>query len=478
LIDERTCLFRPSHTTQYNTTSSNMSNQDENNTNNRNSGYCRVERPLEIGSVEVATVETLSEHPPIPDIVLADVFYKQQQQPPDGTKKTVRAFYASSRPTHEHFHSSRQLHAAIVTCGGLCPGLNNVVREITLTLHHRYNVHRVYGVRGGWHGFCDREYPPVVLTPETVDSVHHQGGSFLRTSRGGLDLEAVHRFLTKYQISLLFILGGDGTHRGAYKVHEHCREHAMNVAVVGIPKTIDNDIDFIDRSFGFHSAVEAAQASIRTALVEAKCTVPNGIGVIKLMGREAGFLAAYAALGSGGDVDAVLVPEVPVVLRGEDGILPFLQRRVLEKGYAVCVVAEGAGQELLEGVNETELGSGNKKLPPIAEYVRDQIQEYFAEQGLDCRMKYVDPSYSVRSVPANAADSLYCIQLGQGAVYGAMAGYTGFSVGRVNNRIVYIPIPQLVASSPRFMNPKGDIWQQILSTTGQPTPSDSSQSSK
>jgi 6-phosphofructokinase 1 len=238
-----------------------------------------------------------------------------------------------------------------------------------------------------------------LLTPESVEGVHHQGGSFLRSSRGGLDLQKVHRFITKYQISMLYILGGDGTHRGAYAVHEFCREHKLNVAVVGIPKTIDNDIDYIDRSFGFHTAVEAAQASIRTALVEAKCTVPNGIGVIKLMGREAGFLAAYAALGSGGDVDAVLVPEVPVVLHGQDGILPFLQRRVLEKGYAVCVVAEGAGQELLDSVTETELGSGNKKLPPIAEYVRDQIQAFFTDQGLECRMKYVDPSYNVRSIP-------------------------------------------------------------------------------
>lgn len=419
---------------------------------------------LQLGSVQVLAVETLSDDPPTPDVVLVDVLCKQQQQP-------VRAFYASSKPTKLHFPPDQPIHAGIVTCGGLCPGLNNVVREITLTLSNQYhNVHRIYGIQGGWHGFSDTEYPPLILTPEIVDTVHHHGGSFLRCSRGGLELPKVHRFLTKYQISLLFILGGDGTHRGAYKIHEYCREHNMNVAVVGIPKTIDNDIDYIDRSFGFHSAVEAAQASIRTALVEAKCTVPNGIGVIKLMGREAGFLAAYAALGSGGDVDVVLVPEVPVVLHGKDGILPFLQRRVLEKGYAVVVVAEGSGQELLDKIDETEKGSGNKKLPPIAEYVRDEIQSYFTEQGLECRMKYVDPSYSVRSVPANAADSLYCIQLGQGAVHGAMAGWTGFSVARVNCRIVYIPIPQLVATSPRFMDPNGQIWQQILSTTGQPSP--------
>ena len=423
---------------------------------------------IQLGTVEVAAIETLSDDPPKPDVVLVDVVCKQEQNQQE--KRTVRAFYASSKPNKLHFPPDQPIHAAVVTCGGLCPGLNNVVREVVLSLHDEYKVRRVYGVQGGWHGFSDTEYPPLILTPESVDTVHHHGGSFLKTSRGGLDLPKIHRFLTKYQISQLYILGGDGTHRGAYKVHEYCREHNMNVAVVGVPKTIDNDIDYIDRSFGFHSAVEAAQSSIRTALVEARCTIPNGIGVIKMMGREAGFLAAYSALGSGGDVDVVLVPEVPIVLHGKDGILPFLQRRVLEKGYAVVVVAEGSGQELLDKIDETEQGSGNKKLPPIAEYVKDQIKSYFIEQGLECRMKYVDPSYSVRSVPANAADSLYCIQLAQGAVHGAMAGWTGFSVARVNCRIVYIPIPQLVATSPRFMDPEGEIWQQILSTTGQPCP--------
>jgi 6-phosphofructokinase 1 len=232
---------------------------------------------------------------------------------------------------------------------------------------------------------------------------------------------------------------------------------------------LHKDIDYIDRSFGFYSAIEAAQNSIRTALVEARCTLPNGVGVIKFMGRSAGFLAAFAALGSG-DVDAVLLPEVPVVLRGEDGILPHIFKRVKEKQHAVVVVAEGAGSELLGQTGEKEAGSGNQLLPPIAEYIRDQIKAYFAEQNEEVRMKYVDPSYSVRSVPANAIDSLYCYQLAHNAVHGCMSGLTGFSCGMVNNRTVYIPIPQLVATSPRSMDPNGPIYDRILSMTGQPVP--------
>ena len=225
-------------------------------------------------------------------------------------------------------------------------------------------------------------------------------------------------------------------------------------------------MDFIDRSFGFLTAVEAAQASIHSAKTEAMCTMPNGVTVVKLMGRSAGFLAATSALGSG-DVDAVLVPEVPIVLDGEDGILPFIYRRTKEQKYAVVVVAEGAGETLLGKSTEVDKG-GNRKLPAIGEFIRDQIKDYFAAQGEESVVRYIDPSYTVRSVPANAADSIYCTDLAQNAVHGTMAGYTGFSVGLISNQCCYLPIPQLVATSPRQMNPRGQIWERVLAMTGQP----------
>lgn len=287
----------------------------------------------------------------------------------------------------------------------------------------------------------------------------------LRISRGGFDEEKILEFLQKYEISQLYIIGGDGSHRGAYAIHEACLTAKLNVAVAGIPKTIDNDLDFLDRSFGFLSAVEAAQASIRSAKTEAQCT-PNAVGIVKLMGRSAGYLATFAALGSN-DVDLVLTPEIPLILDGPDGVLPFLKQRVEEQNYAVVVVAEGAGEDLMEATNVFDKG-GNRILPPIGEFMRDKIKEYLLEHGIDPPMKYIDPSYMVRSVPANGADSLYCLELAQNAVHGAMAGYTGFSVGLVNNQIVYIPIPQLVAGSPRQMNPYGTTWERVLAMTGQP----------
>jgi len=251
-----------------------------------------------------------------------------------------------------------------------------------------------------------------------VEDIHHQGGTILRSSRGGFDIDKILNFLKTRDISQLYIIGGDGTHRGAYAISQACLDANLNIAVAGIPKTIDNDVDYIDRSFGFQSAVEACQEAIHTAKTEAMCTVPNGIGVVKLMGRSAGFLAAFAALGSG-DVDLVLVPEVPIVMDGPNGILPFLKKRIEEKKYVVVVLAEGAGEEILGKSEKVRDAGGNRELPEIGPFLVDAIKTYFREHGEEASMKYIDPSYTVRSVPANGADSLYCMQLAQNAVHGA-----------------------------------------------------------
>ncbi|KAL7565876.1 hypothetical protein ACA910_021467 [Epithemia clementina (nom. ined.)] len=394
------------------------------------------------------------------DIVLMDTVRNPQMQ------AISRAFVRAGPRSVLHF-DPKTVNAAIVTCGGLCPGLNNVIRELTRTLYYMYDAHHVWGIRGGFHGFHDLpEFQPVLLTDEMVQDIHHEGGTILRSSRGGFDIDKIIQFLHDKKIDHLYVIGGDGTHRGAYRIHQECTARNLNIAVAGIPKTIDNDVDYIDRSFGFLTSVEAAQASIRTAKIEAQSTMPNGCTVVKLMGRSAGFLAAVSALGSG-DVDCLLVPEVPIVLDGPNGILPFLRKRIQEQKYAVVVVAEGAGEDLLGQSTQVDKG-GNRKLPPIGEYIQQAIKDHFAQHGEESTVRYIDPSYTVRSNPANAVDTVYCTQLAQNAVHGAMAGYTGFSVGLVNNEMVYLPIPQLVASSPRNMNPHGPTWEAVLAMTGQP----------
>jgi 6-phosphofructokinase 1 len=295
-----------------------------------------------------------------------------------------------------HF-SPTEVKAAIVTCGGLCPGLNNVVRELVRALVNLYHVDTIYGIRGGFLGFHEKVgYEPEILTLEKVTDIHHQGGTILASARGGFDKDVIINFLLKHGINQIYIIGGDGTHRGANALAEECLKRNLNISVAGIPKTIDNDVDIIDRSFGFTTSVEAAQAAIMSAKIEARCNMPNGIGIVKLMGRSSGFIATHATLASG-DVDLCLVPEVSMVLDGPNGCLSFLMERVRKQGHAVIVVAEGAGEEVLGKSTEKDAG-GNRKLPPIGEFLKAEISKYFKEQGIESTVKYIDPSYMIRFV--------------------------------------------------------------------------------
>jgi 6-phosphofructokinase 1 len=395
------------------------------------------------------------------DFIISDIVRKYKG------RGTTDAYVRAGPRSVTHFNP-KKVTAAIVTCGGLCPGLNNVIRELVHALFHLYDAKRVIGIRGGYNGFSGRKgFEPIDLDLDFVNSVHHRGGTILASSRGGFNLETIMKFVEKHHIDQLYIIGGDGTHRGANLIAEELSRRNMNVSVAGIPKTIDNDIDIIDRSFGFTTSVETAQAAIMSAKTEATCNLPNGIGIVKLMGRSAGFIATHATMASG-DVDLCLVPEVAIELEGPNGCLPFLLERVRKQGHAVIVVAEGAGEELLGTSMEVDAG-GNKKLPPIGEFLKQKVVEYFAKNDEEATVKYIDPSYMIRSVPANASDALYCMLLAQNAVHGSMAGYTAFSTGLVNNRVCYIPISRLVATSPRVMDPNGRSWERILSTTRQPS---------
>ena len=385
------------------------------------------------------------------DVILTDILFKSSSK----TYQT-EAFPRCGPRQHTHFNP-RKVRAAVVTCGGLCPGLNNVIREIVRSLFFLYEAEKVIGVVGGYQGFLGRQdMQPIELTVENTERIHLQGGTILSSSRGGFDIEKIMDFLQENRINQLYIIGGDGTHRGANKIADEAISRGFNISVVGIPKTIDNDIDLIDRSFGFQTSVEAAQDAIRSAKTEAMCNRPNGIGIVKLMGRSAGFVAVHSSLSSG-DVDLCLIPEQPIVLEGEKGCLPFILQRVRTNGHAVIVVAEGAGEELLGTSNEKDAG-GNRKLPKIGEFMKDTLAGYFKANGLEATIKYIDPSYMIRSVAANPRDAFYCMLLAQNAVHGAMAGYTAFSVGLVNNRLVYIPISRLVATSPRILDPRGRTW--------------------
>jgi 6-phosphofructokinase 1 len=368
-------------------------------------------------------------------------------------------------PRSKIYFDPSKTRAGIVTCGGLCPGLNDVIRGLTMELCRRYGVQRVYGFCNGYEGFVPRFRRSVLdLTPEVVSDINEHGGTILGSSRGEQDPAIVVDCLERMGVNILFVIGGDGTIRGAMGLVKEITERGDRISVVGIPKTIDNDIMFIDQSFGFQTAFSEGVSSIRAAHVEAT-GAPNGVGLVKLMGRHSGFIACYAALAMS-DANFVLIPEVPFKLDGDNGLFAILRRRLEKRGHAVIVAAEGAGQELMEAANATD-ASGNKKLTDIGPWLRDQLTSHFKSIGVELNLKYIDPSYAIRSVPANPHDSVFCVRLAHNAVHAAMSGRTEMVVGRWHGRFVHVPMP-LAIRQRNNVDPHGDLWMSVLEATGQP----------
>jgi 6-phosphofructokinase 1 len=369
-------------------------------------------------------------------------------------------------PRARLFFDPPAVRAGIVTCGGLCPGLNNVIRSIFMALHHTYGVKEILGFRDGYQGLDPaRAREPIVLTPEFVNDIHKQGGTVLGTSRGPVDVALAVDNLIRRGVNMLFTLGGDGTQRGANALFQEAKKRGHALAVVGVPKTIDNDVAFVTRTFGYLTAVEEACKVLDRAHVEAK-SVQNGISLVKLMGRHAGFIAAGATVACQ-DVNVCLVPEVPFRLDGPGGLLAFLKDRILRRGHAVIAVAEGAGQDLIEGGADGKDASGNARLQDIGPFLRDRIEAYFKTAGVPAVMRYFDPSYIVRSSPADSEDAILCDLFARNAVHAAMAGKTGVVIGYLHDRFVHVPIETLT-SRKKQLDPGGDAWHAVLAATGQP----------
>jgi 6-phosphofructokinase 1 len=368
-------------------------------------------------------------------------------------------------PREKIYFQPSKTRAAIVTCGGLCPGINNVIRSLVMHLYYRYGVKKILGVRYGYQGFINSfGHDFVEITPEWAHDLHDKGGSILASSRGDQDITAIVDTLERQNINILFTIGGDGTLRGAAEIAEEIRSRDLKISTIGIPKTIDNDINCVAKTFGFESAVSQAAIAIKGAHVEAK-GAPYGVGIVKLMGRHSGYIAASAALACR-EVNYVLVPEVSFTLKGENGLYVNLEKRLRERGHAVIVVAEGAGQEFFEGDGAKD-ASGNLRLKDIGLYLRDEIKEHFKMVDLPVNVKYIDPSYIIRSTPANAADAIYCGMLAENAVHAAMAGKTNMIVGSWNDRFVHVPIRCAVAQR-KVIDPESPFWLSVLESTGQP----------
>jgi len=370
-------------------------------------------------------------------------------------------------PRPSLFFDPSKLTCGIVTCGGICPGVNDVIRAVVLTLKYSYGVEQVLGFRYGYAGLAGKaDYEPIPLNLDVVDDIHEQGGTFLGSSRGPQELGDMIGTLQRHKVGILFAIGGDGTLHGASALSHEIRRRKIAISVIGIPKTIDNDLAWVERSFGFSTAVEEATKSVTAAHTEARGAW-NGIGLVKLMGRYAGFIAAHATL-SHPDVNFCLVPEVPFTLGGEGGFLQALERRLDSRHHAVIVVAEGAGQEILLASATQECDpSGNLRLQDVGVYLRDRIAQHFAARQIETTVKYIDPSYIIRSLPANAVDSEFCLVLGQQAVHAGMAGRTDMVVGFWNQHFTFMPIA-LAVGERKQLDPQGTDWQSVLQSTGQP----------
>lgn len=396
------------------------------------------------------------------DRVILDVNLTKIEKEVKSGKKPVS--FELAGPREKIYFDSSKLKCAIVTCGGLCPGLNDVIRSIFFELYYRYNVKNIFGIKHGLEGFIPEYGHDILeLKPNIVEGILSVGGSILGSSRGEQDIEKIVDSLERMNIRILFMIGGDGTLKAASLLTDAIKKRDLKISIIGVPKTIDNDIHLISKSFGFDTSVEIATNAIKAGHTEAK-GYPNGIGIIKLMGRHSGFIAANAALGEQ-NVNFVLIPEVDFDISDKNGLLDKLEKRLELRNHAVIVVAEGAGQKFFNEKEEYDK-SGNVLLNDIGLLIKEKISVFFNEKKIPVSIKYIDPSYMIRSVPANTNDHIFCSFLGRDAVHAGMAGKTGLLIGYCNDKFVHIPL-KTVAGKRKQVNPSGKLWMSVLESTGQ-----------
>ena len=399
------------------------------------------------------------------DRVLADIFVDNIEKTLECGKEPLS--FEMAGPRSKIFFDPTKLRCAVVSCGGLCPGLNDVIRAIVLSLYFNYGLRNIYGIRYGLQGFISSYGHDIMdLTPESVAHIHERGGTILGSSRGPQDIESIVDSIERMNVGLLFTIGGDGTMIASAKIADEINKRGLKIGVVSIPKTIDNDIYLVDRSFGFETAVSIAVDVIGGAHNEA-ISAPNGVGLVKVMGRYSGFIAAAATLAMP-DVNFVLIPESDFELEGPKGLLEALKERLILRKHAVIVVAEGAGQNFFGNTEQQLDASGNIKLSDIGVFLKEAITGYFKEQGMEINLKYIDPSYTIRSASANANDHLLCGFLARSAVHAGMAGKTKMLVALCNNQIVHIPMEASIGKR-KQVDIYGDMWMSVLETTGQPS---------
>ena len=424
-------------------------------------GVSKIQSPLHLST---RLNDFVSNYVNDDEFITYDIDY-QLESSKLSTKFDKNQLMEKAGPRKLLYFDPKKVCAGIVTCGGLCPGLNDVIRSVVMTLWYQYGVRNINGIPFGYCGFLpEYGYEPIKLDPAAVSTIHQHGGTMLGSSRGGSNTEAIMDTIEQLNLNVLFTIGGDGTQRGALALHEEAKKRGRKMSIVGIPKTIDNDLSFVQRSFGFETAVSCAVEAVASAHTEAESAI-NGVGLVKVMGRESGFIAAHTALASS-DVNYVLIPEVPFELEGPNGLWEHLKERLNRRHHAVVLVAEGAGQNLLKASNAVD-ASGNKVLSDIGVFLKNKFSELAKRDKFTINLKYIDPSYIIRASAANPNDSIYCSRLGANAVHAAMSGRSGLIVSMMHDRYVHVPIKMSVGRR-NLVDPEGDLWRDVIVQTGQP----------
>jgi 6-phosphofructokinase 1 len=358
--------------------------------------------------------------------------------------------YLLAEPSSTLFWDPKEVRAAIVTCGGISPGVNCCIREIVHMLEI-YGVEKVYGVKKGYKGVTD-ESCWMKLRLANIENIHLYGGSYLISGRGHEEAKEIGKMLMKKKINHLYLIGGHGTFRGAGQIQAFLEASDYMCSIVGIPTTIDNDIPYLDSCFGFRTVVAEATAAIQAAFVEAT-GVPRGVGIVKLLGRKSGFVSLFSTTASG-VVDLALLPEMQTIELGR--VIRHVKSLIDQKGFAVIVVTEGC----VFGTDEPYDCAGI--------LLKNKLNEHSTHKQLNWTIKYIDPSTQIRAVPANAYDAVFCSMLAHNAVHAAFSGYTGVTSARCNDRYVLLPA-NLIGETPRKqVNLAGRWFLRMVMITGQP----------
>ncbi|MFW5887957.1 MAG: ATP-dependent 6-phosphofructokinase [Bacteriovoracia bacterium] len=422
-------------------------------------GECKYDSPLRLSTIygdNLVNYETDDKR-----VLLRNVI-DRTRPPRDGHDLEDLSFEIAG-PRAKTFFEPSKTTCAIVTCGGLCPGVNNVIRSLVLHLHHGYGVKKILGFRHGYQGLVPNFFHvPMKLDPETVKDINGMGGTILGTSRGPQDVTIMVDTLEKLGVDCLFTIGGDGTLRGANALYQEVKKRGLNISIIGIPKTIDNDLMFIDKTFGFETAFSEAARAIRSAHTEASAA-PNGVGIVKLMGRHSGYVASYAALALR-EVNLVLIPEQKFTL---EKVYEYTKERIKRRGHIVIVIAEGAGQDIIHEGEVTRDASGNIKLKDIGRFISDNIKVHFKKEKTPLDVKYIDPSYMIRSAPAYPTDSVFTGYLAHYAGDAAMSGKTGLAVGYWKGNYTHLTL-SMATSQRNIISMESELWRSVLRSTGQP----------